>query len=302
MMKRAPGFGAAQFTSRWARGAPAVVVVAGALVALAVRAGHAAAPPASVGEFPGQYALPRPGPQWPAWSKGCRRIEDPGRRLACTEALLDDWPRFDRYATANRELAPPKHDENRVVFMGDSITDMWSLPGRGGFFPGKPYINRGIGGQTTGQMLLRFHADVIALKPRVVVILAGTNDVAGNNGPTTPEAIQDNLAGMAELAHANGIRVVLASVLPVSDDKAGPHPPVRPTVERPPLLLRALNAWIAAYARKNGHVFLDYWSALADGQGMFKPELQGDGLHPNAAGYAVMAPLAEKAIAEALAK
>jgi lysophospholipase L1-like esterase len=149
-------------------------------------------------------------------------------------------------------------------------------------------------------MLVRFRADVLALKPRVVVILAGTNDVAANNGPTTPEAIHDNLASMAELARANGVRVVLASVLPVSDDKAGPHPPELQTAERPPQALRALNEWLAAYARQNGHVFLDYWTAVADARGMFRPELQNDGLHPSAAGYAIMAPLTERAIAQAL--
>jgi len=190
-----------------------------------------------------------------------------------------------------------------VVFFGDSITDNWSKPDYGGFFPDKPYVNRGIGGQTTAQMLLRFRADVLELSPRAVVILAGTNDVAGNAGPATPAQIQDNLASMAELAKAHGVRVVLASLLPVSDDKKDANgQPVTRTRQRPPATLGELNAWLSAYAAANGHVYLDYFSATADAGGLLRPELNDDGLHPNAKGYAVMAPLAEKAIAEALRK
>ena len=275
-------------------------------VALAVGEGRASpakpAPPPYTGPiaFPGQYALPMPAHRFPACWKGCQRIEDAAQRLACAQFVLEDWPRLDRYAAANAALAPPKPGEKRVVFMGDSITDLWSQPGRGGFFPGKPYINRGISGQTSGQMLVRFRADVVALKPRAVVILAGTNDIAGNNGPANPEAIQNDLASMAELARANGIRVVLASVLPVSDERVGAHAPPLPTEERPPAAIRALNQWLAAYARRNGQVFLDYYAALADPSGKLKAGLHEDGLHPNAAGYAIMLPLAEKAIAEAL--
>jgi lysophospholipase L1-like esterase len=272
-----------------------------ALFTLAVLPGpHAgAAPPLAA--FPGQYALPPPGQRFPVWPKGCQRFKDPAERLACDEFVLADWPRLDRYAAANAALAPPRPDETRVVFMGDSITDLWSRPASGGFFAGKPYVNRGIGGQTAGQMLGRFHADVIALKPKVVVILAGTNDVAGNAGPTTPAAIEDSLASMAELARGSGIRVVLASLLPVSDDKVPPSSPVRPTLERPPETLRALNRWLADYAAKHGDVYLDYWSALADGRGFFRPEFNVDGLHPNAAGYAVMSALAQQAIARVTA-
>jgi lysophospholipase L1-like esterase len=204
-----------------------------------------------------------------------------------------DFPNLARYHDENAKLAAPAPDEKRVVFMGDSITDNW---GRryGKFFPGKPYVNRGIGGQTTPQMLIRFRPDVIALAPKMVVILAGTNDIAGNTGPTTLEAIEDNLTSMAELAKVNGIRVVLSSVMPVCDY-------IKPQTERrPPEKIKALNSWIKDYAAKNGLVFLDYYSALVDDRQMFKKELTYDGLHPNDAGYEVIAPEAEKAIAAAL--
>jgi len=204
-----------------------------------------------------------------------------------------DWPNLARYHDDNASLPPPAAGENRVVFMGDSITDGW---GRhyGQFFPGKPYVNRGISGQTTPQMLIRFRPDVIALKPKAVVILAGTNDIAGNTGPMTLEQIEDNLTSMAELARANNIRVVLSSVMPVSDD-------IKPQTERrPPGKIVALNAWIKDYASKNGLVYLDYYSAMLDDKQMFRKELTYDGLHPNSAGYDVMQPLAEKAIAAAL--
>jgi lysophospholipase L1-like esterase len=207
--------------------------------------------------------------------------------------ILQDWPNLARYREENSKLAPPAAGENRVVFMGDSITDNW---GRryGKFFPGKPYINRGISGQTTPQMLVRFRPDVIALKPKVVVILAGTNDIAGNTGPTTLEAIEDNLMSMAELAEVHGIRVVLASVMPVCDY-------IRPqTDRRPPEKIVALNEWIRSYAAKNKLVYLDYYSAMLDDKQMLKRELTFDGLHPNDAGYELIAPLAEKAIAQAL--
>jgi lysophospholipase L1-like esterase len=163
-------------------------------------------------------------------------------------------------------------------------------------------VNRGIGGQTTSQMLLRFRPDVIDLQPDAVVILAGTNDIAGNAGPVSLETVQQNLATMAELAKLHGVRVVLASPLPVSDDKpdAAGQPLVR-TKGRPNATLRALNAWMADYARANGHVYLDYFTAVADGASLLKPDLNDDGLHPNAAGYALMAPLAEKAVAQAVA-
>ena len=211
------------------------------------------------------------------------------------ERLLKDWPNLARYHDENAQVAAPKAGEQRVVFMGDSITDGWGRK-YGKFFPGKPYINRGISGQTTPQMLLRFRPDVIALKPKAVVILAGTNDIAGNTGPMTLEAIEDNLMSMADLARANGIRVVISSVMPVCDY-------IKPQTERrPPEKIRALNAWIQDYTKKNRLVYLDYYSAMIDDKQMFKREITYDGLHPNDAGYEVMGPLAEKAIAAALRK
>lgn len=211
-----------------------------------------------------------------------------------------DWPNLARYNEENKRVAPPTKSEQRVVFMGDSITDSWDDPQFGGFFPGKPYIDRGISGQTTPQMLIRFRPDVIALRPKVVVILAGTNDLAGNTGPMTLEDIEANLQSMAELATANGIRVVLASVLPVSDYEMRDGKRLIQTARRPPEKILALNTWLRSFAQKHGHIYLDYFSAMVDLQGFLKNELSDDGLHPNAAGYAVMAPLAEAAIAASL--
>jgi lysophospholipase L1-like esterase len=178
--------------------------------------------------------------------------------------------------------------------MGDSITDGW-IKRSPKFFADNPgYIDRGISGQTTPQMLIRFRPDVIALKPKVVVILAGTNDIAGNTGPMTLQMIEDNYASMAELAKANNIAVVFSSVMPVCDY-------IRPqTDRRPPAQIIALNEWLKTYCRKNNFVYLDYYSAMLDDQKMFQKEITYDGLHPNEAGYAVMEPLAVKAIAAAL--
>lgn len=182
--------------------------------------------------------------------------------------------------------------DNRVVFIGDSITESWA-PYFPAHFPGKPYISRGISGQTTPQILARFQQDVVRLRPEVVVILAGTNDIAGNTGPSSPEMIQDNLASMAEIARAKGIRVVLSSVLPAHDYpwKRGLEPAPK---------IAALNSWIRAYAEATGAVYLDYYSAMVDPRGGLRAELTRDGVHPTAAGYAVMAPLAEAAIARAM--
>jgi lysophospholipase L1-like esterase len=214
--------------------------------------------------------------------------------LACqnSDHLRSDWADLARYREANAELGPPKPGEQRVVFMGNSITDAWAqyFPA---MFPGKPYVGRGISGQTTPQMLVRFRQDVIALKPAVVVILAGTNDIAGNTGPSTLEMIEDNLASMAELAQANGIRVVLASVLPVYDY------PWKPGLEPAPKIV-TLNHWIQQYASTRHAVYLDYHSAMADERQGMRQDLSSDGVHPNEAGYHIMAPLADRAISQAL--
>ncbi|OOG56961.1 SGNH/GDSL hydrolase family protein [Rhodanobacter sp. C03] len=216
------------------------------------------------------------------------------QRVAASEQRLSDWAELARYRDENSKLAAPSRGEARVVFMGDSITDFWGRSS-GVFFPGKPYINRGISGQTTPQMLVRFRPDVIALKPRVVVILAGTNDLAGNTGPSTLGMIEDNLASMAELARAHHIKVVLASLTPVND-----YADAGMTKGRPPQEIRELNAWIKSYAQRAHFVYLDYYDALLDTHQMLKKDLSADGLHPNAAGYAVMAPLAQQAIEQAL--
>jgi lysophospholipase L1-like esterase len=221
-------------------------------------------------------------------------------RMERIEARLTDWPNLKRYAEANAKLPAVAKGETRVVFMGDSITDIWKLDE---YFPGKPYVNRGISGQTTPQMLVRFRPDVIALKPKVVVILAGTNDIAGNTGPMTLEAIEDNIRSMAELAKANGIKVVLASVLPISDyNKNAQGLPIVQSVRRPPDKILVLNKWLKEYAAAHGHVYLDYFSATVDDKGFLRAELANDGLHPHTEGYKIMAPLAEAAITKAIGK
>ncbi len=238
----------------------------------------------------------------PKSASDCAQSPEMQKQLDWDARRLKDWAELDRYRAANAALAPAAKEEARVVFMGDSITDMWQLPKSGGFFPGKPYVDRGIGGQTTPQMVLRFRDDVIALQPKAVVILAGTNDIAGNTGPMTLEETEGNLATMAELARVHGIRVVLSSVMPVNDVADADGKVIEQTDRRPPEKILALNEWIKKYAAENGHVYLDYFPATADEKGFLKSEITNDGLHPNAQGYAVMAPLAEKAIQEALKK
>jgi len=220
--------------------------------------------------------------------------------LMRNDARLRDWANLARYRDANRALPAPSTNDRRVVFMGDSTTDGWQQARYGGFFPGKPYVDRGISGQTTPQMLLRFRPDVIDLEPKAVVILAGTNDIAGNTGPMTNEEIQGNLASMSELAHAHNIRVVLASVTPVSAYHVASAAAVPQTTARPMTRIRALNEWIKTYAAAHGDVYLDYFSGMTDRSGLLQEDLSEDDLHPNAKGYAIMAPLAEAAIARAL--
>ena len=221
-----------------------------------------------------------------------RNLEQERQQRLTQDALENDWANLGRYREENARLAPPGPNENRVVFYGNSITEVWAKSFTS-MFPGKPYIGRGISGQTTPQMLVRFNQDVVALRPKVVVILAGTNDIAGNTGPSTIEMIEDNLRSMAEIANANGIRVVLSSVLPVYDY------PWRPGLEPAPKIM-ALNAWMKDYAAKVGATYLDYHSAMQDERHGMRAGLASDEVHPTEAGYRVMAPLAEKAIAQAL--
>lgn len=225
------------------------------------------------------------------------KAADAGARPTEVERMrkqMADWAGMGRYAAENATLPAPAKGERRVVFYGDSITDAWGRGANtGAFFAGKPYVNRGISGQTTPQMLVRFEQDVVRLRPAAVVILAGTNDVAGNTGPETPQMIEDNFRAMAAIAKANGIKVVLASITPAY---AYPwKPEVKPVAE-----IGELNAWMKQFCASEGLVYLDYFTALADGRGGMREGTSFDGVHPNAAGYAVMGPLAEEAIAEAL--
>ncbi|HXS93928.1 MAG TPA: SGNH/GDSL hydrolase family protein [Candidatus Limnocylindrales bacterium] len=230
---------------------------------------------------------------------------------------LQDWNQLGRYHAANQELKQRPADPRRVVFMGDSITDLWNLEE---YFPGQPYVNRGIGGQTTPQMLVRMYPDVIELKPAAMVLLAGTNDVARNTGPSTPEMIEENIMAMTELAQRHGIKVLLCSITPVSDypylaqqsgrapaptpapGRGGRGPMVRQrmTVGRPPADILKLNAWMKDYAKSVNAVYVDYFSALVDDKGWMKDGIANDGLHPNPEGYKIMAPLVSEAIRNAL--
>jgi lysophospholipase L1-like esterase len=227
---------------------------------------------------------------------------------------LQDWNQLGRYHLANEELKKSPAAAGRVVFMGDSITDGWRLDE---YFPGQPYVNRGISGQTTPQMLVRMYPDVIALKPAAVVLLAGTNDVARNTGPSTPEMIQQNIMAITELAQHNGIKVLLCSILPVSDyaflaqQAAGTPPParvpgrgpmmrMRMTPTRPPADILKLNAWMKEYAARVNAVYVDYFTAFVDEKGWLREGLANDGLHPNADGYKIMAPMVSAAIQKAL--
>lgn len=217
-----------------------------------------------------------------------KQVEGMQKRLA-------DWPQLARYREDDAKLGEPAKGEQRVVFLGDSITDGWGRI-HGSFFPGKPYVNRGISGQTTPQMVLRMQQDVIALHPAAVVILAGINDIAGNTGPESLDGIEANFRTMVSLAKAQHIRVVLSSVLPAS------YFPWRKGVD-PTAEVVALNQWLQGYATKEGLVYLNYYPALVDNVGGMRPELASDkAVHPNDAGYAVMMPLAEAAVEKALAE
>lgn len=214
-----------------------------------------------------------------------------GSRIA---VYTDDYGQLARYRDANAALKPPAAGENRVVFFGDSITDIWKLDES---FPGKPYVNRGIGGQTTSQMLVRFRQDVIDLQPKAVVILAGTNDIAGNTGPISNENIEANYASLAELARAHNVSVIFSSVLPVHNYTSKSQDFF---AQRPMGRILALNKWLKDYCVANNLIYLDYFPAMLDDKGLLKRELADDGLHPNKAGFAIMAPMAEKAIEQAI--
>jgi lysophospholipase L1-like esterase len=263
------------------RGIAAAIAFAGLLIPVNIAAQVAAPAAQTQTTAPGaQTQTAAPAPSAADLQKKARESKE-----------KQDFANLRRFKEADLALAAPAAGENRVVFMGDSITDFWSMKD---YFPGKPYINRGISGQTTSQMLLRFRQDVVALKPKVVIIMAGTNDLAGNTGLMTLEQIEDNLATMADIAAANHIRVALCSVLPAFEFGWSPG-----IVPAPKII--ALNAWIKNYAAEKGYVYVDYHSAMKDERDGLPATLSKDGVHPLPAGYAVMAPLAEAGINKALA-
>jgi lysophospholipase L1-like esterase len=239
-----------------------------------------------------QQPAPSPSPALAIPSTGFPGLDQ--YRASRIAIYTDDFGELKRYREADATTPAPAAGEKRVVFLGDSITDYWKLKD---YFPGEPYLNRGIDGQTTPQMLVRFRQDVIDLQPRVLVVLAGTNDIAGVTGRERDEDIEANYASMAELARTHHIRVVFSSLLPVynytEDSKES-------FALRSQQRILALNHWLQDYCTAHRLIYLDYFSALVDDQGMMKRALSDDGLHPNAAGYKIMAPLAEKAIARAL--
>jgi lysophospholipase L1-like esterase len=239
-------------------------------------------PPAPLPPAPDQVVLPKP------------RTALERYRQSKISIYMNDYGQLSRYRDANAALKPPAAAENRIVFFGDSITDGWKLAD---YFPGKPYVNRGVSGQTTPQMLVRFREDVLDLQPRAVVILAGTNDIAGNTGPMTLDEIEANYTSLAELAAANHVRVIYSSVLPVNN-----YTPEAQEffADRPPAKILELNHWLKNYCGEHNCIYLDYFGAMVDEKGMLKKDLADDGLHPNVAGYKIMAPLAETAIAQAV--
>jgi lysophospholipase L1-like esterase len=262
-----------------------IQILAGALLSLPLAAQQTAPVPA-----PAAQLVPTPGIP----STGFAGLDQyRARRIA---VFTDDFGQLARYHEADAALKPPAPGEKRVVFFGDSITDIWHLDE---YFPGKPYINRGIGGQTTPQMLVRFRQDVIDLHPKVVIILAGTNDIAGNTGPMRLEDIEADYASLAELARVNNIKVIYSSVLPIHDytERSKDF-----FAQRSPEKILALNRWLKTYCAtaSNNCLYLDYFSAMVDDKGLMKKDLADDGLHPNAAGFKIMAPLAEAAIEKAM--
>jgi lysophospholipase L1-like esterase len=232
---------------------------------------------------------------------------------------LLDWNQIGRYHAENQALKKQSSDPKRVLFMGDSITDFWKLAE---YFPGKPYVNRGISGQTTPQMLVRMYTDVIDHKPAALVILAGINDISQNTGPATSEMVEQNLMAMTELAQHHGIKVILCSILPVSDyayfkqqadrdvkppaaqgpggGRGGPFLRMKVSDTHPPGDILKLNAWMKEYAGRVGAFYVDYFSALVDERGWLRETCSGDGIHPNSEGYKIMGPILEAAIQKAL--
>jgi lysophospholipase L1-like esterase len=246
----------------------------------------------ALAQQPAPAAPPQPASDQVVLPKATTNLER--YRQSKIPIYMNDYGQLARYRDANAELKAPAPGENRIVFFGDSITDGWKLADS---FPGKPYVNRGISGQTTPQMLVRFREDVIDLQPKAVVILAGTNDIAGNTGPMTVEQIEANYTSLAELAAANHVKVVLSSVLPVNNYTRESQ---EFFADRPPAKILELNRWLKNYCAAHSCIYLDYFSAMVDDKGLLNKELADDGLHPNVAGYKVMAPLAEAAIAKAV--
>ena len=260
-----------------------------ALILAAILAMDAAACQAQQAPLQEQTTVPRQS----AATTPSQSVPNSTSELREMRAKLADWPQLNRYRAENAALAPPANGVNRVVFFGSSTTDNWGRLYGSVFFPGKPYVNRGISGQTTPQMLVRFQQDVVALKPAAVVFLGGTNDVAGNTGPMTLDMTEDNIRSMVTVAQANGIKVILASQLPVIDFpwNKGTHPAAA---------LLAMSAWEKEYAAACGLGYVDYYSVLVGPDGNFKPGLSVDGVHPTAKGYEIMTPVVAKVIDDVL--
>jgi lysophospholipase L1-like esterase len=273
-----------------------ILIVLSVAVGIAQAPGAPQAVPQTTTQAPAGAGSNPAAPLPPALTS-CPELAAVVRTVAANDARNRDWPNLARYREANRTAG-----QVDVVFMGDSITDSWAQPRFAeNFFPGKKYAGRAISGQTTPQMLLRFRQDVLSLKPKAVVILAGTNDIAGNTGPMSDEEIEGNLQSMSELAANAGVKVIFSSVLPTSSYHVAPNGAPQ-TATRPLARIRAVNEWMKSYAAAHKHTYLDYYSAMIDSQGMLKAELSADDLHPVAAGYAIMMPLAQAAIEKTLGR